>query len=520
MKIPQNAKIVQIDITNACMHQCSNCTRFCGHHQKPFFMDFDTFKRAVDSLDEFQGTIGMIGGEPTLHPEFEKFVKYMYSKTDDKCKNKLGHLKNPQKNFIQAVREHERRQHSICKKGNKLAIINKGMGLWSAMPQNYMRYYELIQDMFNRQLLNDHGNAMYHQPILITRKELAIPDDEWKKLRDQCWINREWSPTITPKGAFFCEVAAAMDMLFKGPGGWPIEPGWWKRKEKDFGEQLSWCEMCGIPLQTFSRDAREEVDDVSPVMYKKLLEIESAKVLNGHVNVLEIENNSISEKSKKTIHEYCANIYTDDDEMRISRDTVLYPDNLDGLIIVSEEMDINALAIMLENNSGQLDHINVYAPENLLKEIHISNITKWNTTEKIGKVVSDIFKGQKNKDYLLILTGNVLLTDNFKERIKNLVINPGILHYKELKCQTKKVSCYVKNVQKIRNGSIILLNKHAQSIKKIGEKTFCNYTEFDELIKGWDKNKVVQFDEDMEYSPNKISIYERIAYLIKNTISM
>ena len=40
-------------------------------------MDFDTFKRAVDSLQDFPNMVGMIGGEPTLHPEFEKFAEYL-----------------------------------------------------------------------------------------------------------------------------------------------------------------------------------------------------------------------------------------------------------------------------------------------------------------------------------------------------------------------------------------------------------------------------------------------------------
>lgn len=46
-------QIIQIDVTNACMNRCSNCTRFTGHHRKPFFMDLECFRRAVDSLVDF-----------------------------------------------------------------------------------------------------------------------------------------------------------------------------------------------------------------------------------------------------------------------------------------------------------------------------------------------------------------------------------------------------------------------------------------------------------------------------------
>ena len=80
MRSPMDMRIIQIDVTNACVHTCSNCSRMCGHHKKPFFMDFETFKKAVDSLDGFEGTVGIMGGEPTLHPEFERFTQYLSSK--------------------------------------------------------------------------------------------------------------------------------------------------------------------------------------------------------------------------------------------------------------------------------------------------------------------------------------------------------------------------------------------------------------------------------------------------------
>ena len=76
---PKDQKVIQIDVTNACVHRCSNCTRFCGHHNKTFFMDFETFKNAVDSLEGYKGCVGMIGGEPTLHPDFERFAEYLKS---------------------------------------------------------------------------------------------------------------------------------------------------------------------------------------------------------------------------------------------------------------------------------------------------------------------------------------------------------------------------------------------------------------------------------------------------------
>lgn len=61
-------EVHQIEVTNACNLLCANCTRFVGHHRKPFFMDLDTVRKGINSLDGYKYGIGMMGGEPTLHP--------------------------------------------------------------------------------------------------------------------------------------------------------------------------------------------------------------------------------------------------------------------------------------------------------------------------------------------------------------------------------------------------------------------------------------------------------------------
>ena len=297
MRSPADMTAIQIDITNACNKTCSNCTRFCGNHKKPFFMDYDTFKRAVDSLDGFDGITGIIGGEPTLHPQFEQFVEYLVVKFGKrKEENRLIY---PQRNFIKEVQRREFESHVKRDDGKKFKMY--GPGLWSNMGSTYPRYYEIIQDTFNVQFLNDHINPSYHQPGLFSRKDLGISDEEWIPMRDKCWVQNEWSATITPKGAFFCEIAAGLDMLFDGPGGWKIEPGWWKRTPDQFGDQLHWCEICGFALDTFMRDAEEEIDDVSPALYDMLEKTGSPRVRNGRVNMVKIENGVIAEESKTQV---------------------------------------------------------------------------------------------------------------------------------------------------------------------------------------------------------------------------
>ena len=265
-------EIIQIDITNQCVHRCSNCTRFCGHHKKPFFMSFETFKQAVDSLDGYNGIVGVIGGEPTIHPEFEKFAKYIASK---RLKQPVTIAREPIAQILPYIEEHA------------FLPLDAGCksGLWSSLNRAYYKHFEVINESFDYQALNDHNNTCMHQALLMSRKECGLSDEEWIPQRDNCWIQNKWSATITPKGAFFCEVAGALDMLFNGPGGWPIEKDWWKREPKDFQDQLHWCELCSCGFDVPKRLSTDGRDDVTPMIYEKLKELGSPKALKGLVVV-------------------------------------------------------------------------------------------------------------------------------------------------------------------------------------------------------------------------------------------
>ncbi len=466
MKSPRHMRIIEIDITNACDKRCSNCTRLCGHQKKPFFMDFDTFKRAVDSLDGYQGIRSIMGGEPTLHPEFERFIRYLGSKFPER-KNPFVY---PQKDFIRQVHRVELDNFEMINDGvERIDIV--GPGMFSNMGATYKKHYEVITDILPFQGLNDHLNPIYHQTALITRKELGIPDDEWVKMRDNCWLQNEWSAGITPKGCFFCEVAGVLDMLLDGPGGWPIEPGWWKRTPDEFGDQLHWCELCGFALQTFTRDSAEEVDDMSPEWYEKLKKLDSPKLKSGRYNVVKIENGEIAEESKQENRHFSAAMpYIEHYEDRFNAlNSVLFAKEFEYAVIPDGE----------------------------------------NFGIELNKII------ERAKDWIVIRSEDAELSENFEKQIGEYVLNPGTLHYIDL--SSSNDTRFVKNADSLNKGYAALFSKNAISLREFGFDRIAHVKSFKEIVQAWHQQKIVELSSKFDEPQRKLDICKGKKYAIWGT---
>jgi hypothetical protein len=222
---------VQIELTNACINQCSNCTRFCGHHKVPFFLSYEEFTRALHSMSGYPKMVGFMGGEPLLHPEFEAFCSLASS-----------------------------------------VIPKDQLGLWTCLPSGKEHYAELICETFGHIFINDHSRGdIYHAPVLVGVSEILTDPNEMFYAIDHCWLQNSWSASINPNGAFFCEIAASMSILFDEGGGWPVESGWWWRTPKDFAKQIEqFCPHCGCCIPLPRRCSTDEVDDISPWNLKRL----------------------------------------------------------------------------------------------------------------------------------------------------------------------------------------------------------------------------------------------------------
>src|SRR5574343_315436 len=253
MKPIYKAWLAQIEVTSACMKSCTYCTRYCRHIRKDqqFYMTIEQLEQAIDSLHGWPNKIGVIGGEPTQHPDFE----------------------------------------DICRTLQRLVPKQK-LELFTTGGKLYEQYRPLIIETFGAISCNEHTLEQQakclHQPITVAINE-AVPDKALRdKLIDNCWVQRAWCPSIAPNGAFFCEVAYAIDMITNGPGGWPVKCGWWMKDWHEFRDQVDrYCGMCGmaIPMERDLMSQRKE--KFSPQLLAKFKALRLNKITENWVQVFD-----------------------------------------------------------------------------------------------------------------------------------------------------------------------------------------------------------------------------------------
>lgn len=265
MKPIYQAWFCHIDLTNVCWKDCIYCTRYNRHIRKDqrFFMSLDIVEKALISLEGFPGRIGIMGGEPTLHPRFPE----------------------------------------VCGLLSKYYPREK-LGLWTTGGKKYEEHKSIIGATFEFVPHNEHNphqqDVCKHQPITVAIGDVVEPGEYRDRLIDECWVQKIWCPTIGPKGGFFCEVAYALDSILDGPGGYPIEPGWWKRTPEEFKDQVDrYCLHCGMPVpmeREYLKTKKEKFSPGNLALFQKhnlpRLTEDDVEIFDKVLSINEIESNA------------------------------------------------------------------------------------------------------------------------------------------------------------------------------------------------------------------------------------
>lgn len=252
-----------IELTNYCWKDCVYCSRFSRHIRKDqrYHMSLEQVELALKSLKDWPNGIGIIGGEPTLHPKFKEV-----------CDLLLDYNK-PEK-----------------------------YGLWTTGGKRFNDNVKKINQTFKKLIAyNEHNekqqNMCRHQPATLAINDLVKDEQVKQKLINNCWVQLNWCPSIGKKGAFFCEVAYAIDTILDGPGGYNIVPGWWQKQPKDFKDQVDrYCGHCGMAVpftRQLLKDKRELISESNYKLYKKLnlpnMESEKVEIFNEILSIGDIK---------------------------------------------------------------------------------------------------------------------------------------------------------------------------------------------------------------------------------------
>lgn len=236
--------IVQIMVTRACDLSCHHCTQGSNLGGKPVVMTPDEFDRACASLEGYWGVVGMFGGNPAMHPQFETLCEIMrgrfpFEQRGIWCNNPRGKAGVMRVTFNPA--------HSNLN-------VHLDSGAHAEFARDWPECQPYLKGLDRD---SEHGS-----PWVALRDVVPDEAERWRLIGD-CDINKYWSAlvgVVPTRGlrAYFCEIAytqAAMHATADDAADWPdtglpVEPGWWRRPIADFEAQVRLhCHACGIPLR-------------------------------------------------------------------------------------------------------------------------------------------------------------------------------------------------------------------------------------------------------------------------------
>jgi hypothetical protein len=236
--IPWRGGILQIWVTRACDRACYGCTQGSNLAGKPGMITVEQFDQACASLAGYWGVVGVFGGNPAMHPEFDELCRVLARHFPREqrglwCNNPLG-------------------KGRIMRETFDPSVSNLNVHL------DREAFDEFQRDWPESRVIGMDSDSR-HSPVHGSMIDLGIPEPErWERIAN-CDINQQWSAMIGVfRGelrAWVCEVMGAQSMLQQHlpdypDTGLPVVEGWWRRPMQDFAAQVRHhCHRCLVPLR-------------------------------------------------------------------------------------------------------------------------------------------------------------------------------------------------------------------------------------------------------------------------------
>ncbi|SFG66330.1 radical SAM protein [Neptunomonas qingdaonensis] len=202
---------IEIDITWQCNLKCFDCNRCCGTSPTGERMSVDQIERfiAESNLNSYKWKIiRLVGGEPTLHPDFPTIVRLLLTYRD-------------------SFYEKDKPKIIVCTNG----YSNKTKKILSELP------CEIIIDNSNKSSENvAHIGHFNMAPI-------DIRDTSKDDFTLACTNTTYCGMGLTPNGYYHCPVAGSIDRIFGKNLGYKKLP---EQVDEMDNLKQEFCKLCGF----------------------------------------------------------------------------------------------------------------------------------------------------------------------------------------------------------------------------------------------------------------------------------
>lgn len=289
--------IMQIQITRACDKSCFHCTQASNLAGKPAMMTLEQFEQACDSLQGYTRVVGIFGGNPCMHPQFEEICHIFRDKFPFEQRGLWSN--------------HPRGKAAICAETFNPQHSNLNVHLDR---EAYSEFYYGWPDC--QPYLKGLRQDSRHGSPFVSREDIGLSEEEIMEGTATCEVNHEWSALLgVVQGelkAFVCELMYTLSVLHEEDPNWlqtgmAPDVGWWRRPISDFADQVRQnCRHCGMPNKSFGQLAQggehEQVSKTHQPWFRPKIKDRLVQLVTNRDEILEgalpsaiqyIENSSL-----------------------------------------------------------------------------------------------------------------------------------------------------------------------------------------------------------------------------------
>jgi organic radical activating enzyme len=258
-----NNKFFSINVTNVCNLSCGGCNQLCGLYpkEKNWFIKLEQLELAISCLRDYikknwnrkeypnkNKFCGIYGGEPTIHPEFDKIIKILNKNEDIPfCIYTNGRTFKHHMEFIDLSFEY----------GKEIMAQTMNLNLPKTSKYEVLHQFHTHEKNIAYRIdFKTKENTRKFVPSLCApcdvQSESMTKSEYVYQAQKVCYQWNNCEHVIYNGKAYVCHLAAAMDhMFYDGQNGWDIKinSSPFDKTKKQINDQLlNFCYRCGYNL--------------------------------------------------------------------------------------------------------------------------------------------------------------------------------------------------------------------------------------------------------------------------------